>query len=289
MRKLILILMAVALFSAACTKTSKQTALYQKQALKIMETANLNKTDFKNSGAGLAKLFAEHLDVKSVNKSVILLKDNSIWTFISDGKCNKNDSCKIIIKPDKSEKTLEISIKLDDQKHFVFSNESDQQESSANIQNQKRQNVKTDREKALTVLTYYCGLNLSDLLSMFNLDLTIEKTLKAIGTTKYGSECKPYSQEYTECLAKYMKMSTRDNISVTGNTYHDYTTNQHITFHLDGKCTNEQSCYAEYLVNEKRHNIKRIIIPLKIHNNNVETYKKYTMSEFKKVVAENKK
>ena len=282
MRKLILILMTVALFSVACTKTSKQTALYQKQALRIMKTANLFKKDFKNNDSGLARLFAENLDVKSIDKNVIILNDNSIWKFISDGKCNKNDTCKIIIKPDKSEKTLEIPIKLDNQKHFVISNEYGQQKGSANIQNQKRQNVKTDREKALTILTYSYGLDLSGLLE-------IPKIYKASGAAKYLGECKPYSQEYTACLAKYQKMSTRDNISVTGNTYHDYTTNQHITFHLDGKCINKQSCYAEYLINNKQYNIKHITIPLKIYNDNVVTYKTYTMSEFKKIVAENKK
>jgi len=85
-----------------------------------------------------------------------------------------------------------------------------------------------------------------------------------------------------------MSLSCTDKISFNENHFHDYTTNQHVTFYLDGKCADNHSCYAKYTVQNNKFGITHVNIPLKINNGKVVTAKKYTSAGFKKVVTQNK-
>ena len=128
LKKIIIPLFFVCIILTACTiNTPKANKKYEKQAIRVMKTTNLFGQKFDKSSSGLAKLYADELNARITESDSITFDDNSVWTFVSDGKCIDESSCKIAIKIDGKKVSCEVPIQIDKQGLFVIEQQTEPQ------------------------------------------------------------------------------------------------------------------------------------------------------------------
>ena len=84
------------------TQTSMMDAATKKHQVTVAQVITLNKaleSKCKKDSVGLAKCFAQHMNVVKEENNIIELSDGAIYEFTGDGQCNSNHTCYAVIYP----------------------------------------------------------------------------------------------------------------------------------------------------------------------------------------------